>query len=206
MKYIGTASLPGSPPQGIQRPSGAACRRHRHATLAIQRQRGTALLIVLVALSLLFALAAAGLQRAMLQLRMVDNQWQYHHALVAAQSAAASASAWLASQTQRPIAGAGNTQYPRHRAALAALTPGLPWWQYVDDMWWRDNAHTLTLLQDAAEPPRYVIEEFLVRFLAPPAPDATPPTVVVYRITARGNGATVHSKALVQSYYTKVYE
>ena len=162
--------------------------------------------LLLVALTLLFALAAAGLQRAMLQLRMADNQWQYHHALVAAQSAAASASAWLASQTQRPVAGTGNTQDPWHRAALAALAPGLPWWQYVDDLWWRDNAHALPLLQGAAEPPRYVIEEFLVQLLAPPAPDATPPTVVVYRITARGNGATLHSKALVQSYYTKVYE
>ncbi|HWK55275.1 MAG TPA: hypothetical protein VNR18_12945 [Hyphomicrobiales bacterium] len=172
----------------------------------MHQQRGTVLLIVLVALTLLFSLVAAGLERAMLQTHMVDNQLQHQLALAAAESAATSASIWLSHQTQRPLAAAGNTQGLWTSTTLAALAPGQPWWQNVDAAWWQANAHTLTGAPEAAQPPRYVIEERLVQLLEPPTPTTTPVTVVVYRITAHGNGTTPRSEAQVQRYYTKTYE
>ena len=153
---------------------------------------------LLVALALLATLTLAALtaaQTTVLELAMARNDEDAQRALLAAESAVVEAEAWLRANAREPAA-----MFTASGTGGLFAAPGyggIPVGRGVS----ATAGRAAKPVPGVAEPPRYVIEWLGSRNDAGTATNPLPPaTVDLYRITARGVGASFATVALQCTY------
>ena len=168
------------------------------------RQRGMALLISLAVLLMLSLIGAASVQTVTMQARMAGNAQNNLLAFEAAELALREAEALLAGSPP------DLSHFTEQGAAGLWLPPSFgavePW--MASDVWANGSTGSRPVAsppQGVAAPPRYLIE-WLTSLAAPDNPHlleesaaVQPPRIGIFRITARGFGATTSAQALLQS-------
>ena len=164
----------------------------------VRGPRGTRGVVLLVALALLTVLTLAALvaaQTTVLELAMARNDEDALRAFLAADGALAEAEAWLRGHARDPASlftstGAGGL----FAAPAYGQTPPAPWDSPA-------ATRVATAPPGVAEPPRYFIEWLEARTDVGTASEPLPPaTVDLYRVTARGVGAS-HASVVLQCTY-----
>lgn len=166
------------------------------------RQRGAALIMALVVLTILTLLAVSSLGTTNLEEKMAANVKNKSLAFQAAESALRVAENWLSITTTQPT-------FPDTPKALYLPSTTVPLWE--DASIWTGNKSVVypnipgtsgakSDLAQVANPPRYIIEQMQE------VPDpALTSTTVYYRITARGEGGTSNAIAMVQSVVSRTW-
>ena len=158
--------------------------------------RGVALLVALALLTVLTLAALAAAQTTVLELAMARNDEDALRAFLAAESALGEAEAWLRANARDPAslfnaAGAGGL----FGALAYGATPPVP--RNTPG----DGSQPATPPPGVREPPRYVIEWLGARTDIGTATRPLPPaTVDLYRVTARGVGASAATVVLQCTY------
>ena len=154
-------------------------------------------MVLLVALALLATLTLAALtaaQTTVLELAMARNDEDALRALLAAESALTEAEEWLRAHARDPA-----SRFSASGAGGLFTAPG-----YGDAALGRGVStagRTAAAVPGVAEPPRYIIEWLGVRNDTGTATNPLPPaTVDLYRITARGVGASFATVTLQCTY------
>ena len=169
----------------------------------IQRQRGIALFISLAILMLLTLAGVAAVQATQLQARMARNAHDNLIAFQAAEMALLEAERFLSSASldaaRFTAAGADGLWRP-------AAFGDAPVWE--TEAVWADaggGSRVAAPAAGAVAPPRYLIE-WLTTLSGADNPHlldqstlGDPPQTAIFRITARGFGATVHAQTQLQS-------
>ena len=166
-------------------------------------QRGIALFISLVILMLLTIAGVAAVQTTQLQARMARNAHDNLIALQAAERALLEGERFLSNSPPDAVRyTATGTDGLWRPAAFGEV----PVWQV--EAVWAENANRsrrAAPVAGAAKAPRYVIE-WLTTLTGPDNPHLLEPSTVaraprtaIFRITARGFGATAHARSQLQS-------
>ncbi len=168
------------------------------------RQSGMALFICLAVLLMLSLVGAASVQTVTLQSRMAGNAHNNLLAFQAAELALREAEALLAGSP--PERSSFTAQGDGGFWLSPAFGQAAPW--LASDVWANGSTGSRPVtasVQGVAAPPRYLIE-WLISVAAPDNPHllqesvaAPPPRIGIFRITARGFGATSNAQALLQS-------
>ena len=161
-------------------------------------------IVLFVSLALLLAITVAALsaaQTTILELRMARNSADGALAFHAAEAALAEAEAWLAVNDGDPA----ENFSPRGIDGLfaAAAYGERDPWHGAD---WTGQGRVLAVpLSGVEEQPRTIVE-WVATFedSGTPATPLPPVTIDVFRITARGSGATSAASVLLQSTYGRV--
>ena len=161
-----------------------------------RKARGMVLLEALALLTVLTLAALAAAQTTLLELAMARNDEDAQRAFVAADGALAEAEAWLRSNARDPaslftISGSGGLF---SAPAYGAITPAT-----VNLL--AGGGRVANAPPHVAAPPRYVVEWLRSHTdTGTPLRPLPPATVDLYRITARGVGASAAAVVLQSTY------
>jgi type IV pilus assembly protein PilX len=166
-------------------------------------QQGVALIMALVFLLMLTLLALTAMNTAALEEKMAQNTGDKTVAFQAAESALIAGELWIAGQLNKPVFDPANTSDGLH---LRSLT-GTPMWDESTGVWSGTDTFAYTGLTGVSAQPRYLIEDLgeitdnkgsLVLPINYKSSGKN-----LFRITARGRGATDTAVAVVQSVYER---
>jgi len=172
-------------------------------------QRGAILVMVLIFLTVLTLMAVTGMDTSVTEERMASNMQDYNQAFEAAEVAMEEAEAWLGAQLDMPTANNAGTAEVWTEDGPDPDTDSVSWWAERDAAWWNANAESASGLQQVAQQPQYVIEEYFVSTDGQAQNQGNgdpPPTRVLHRITARGVGSSGDAEVLLQSTYIRPYD
>lgn len=167
------------------------------------RQKGVALVLVMVFLLVMTALGIAGVSRINLDERLVQNNRDLSVAFSAAESGLSDAEQWLQEQSFIPEGVSACANAP----CLVWNTDQLGDLSAKSNSWWQANARQMsTSLDDVNSQPRYIVEKthFIPYELSPDAQSEGKGTHY-YKVTARGTGQTDQSQSIVQSVFSVFY-
>lgn len=178
-----------------------------------QPQRGAVLIFVLIFLLVLTVVGLSSMESTILEERMAGNLQDFNVAFQAAEVAVMAAEQWLASRVFYPQCSADGSSGVWGRDAMDPDPDNfVPWWREPtrdNQGWWAANAVAVTTLPGLAQPPRYIIEEFVVSNVGESVAigSGEPGRIrVFHRITGRGTGRNAASVVQLQSTYVRVYE
>lgn len=175
----------------------------------IRSARGAVLILCLVFLTVLTLMAMSGMDTSVTEERMAGNMQDYNQAFEAAEVAMESAEAWLGAQLDLPTANSAGTADVWSQNGPDPDSDAVSWWAERDAPWWTANAESSAGLQQVAQQPQYVIEEYFVSSDGQNLVQGTgelPATRVLHRITARGVGGSGTSEVMLQSTYIRPYD
>jgi type IV pilus assembly protein PilX len=173
------------------------------------KQHGAVLILCLVFLTVLTLMAMSGMDTSVTEERMAGNMQDYNQAFEAAEVAMETAEGWLADQLDLPTANSAGTADVWTVNGPDPDTDTVFWWAERDSTWWGTNAEISSGLQQVAQQPQYVIEEYFVSTDGQNLAQGTgelPTTRVLHRITARGVGSSGNSEVMLQSTYIRPYD
>jgi len=174
-----------------------------------QAQRGAVLILCLVFLTVLTLMAMTGMDTSVTEERMAGNMQDYNQAFEAAEVAVEDAEAWLASQLDLPTANSSGTAEVWTMNGPDPDSDAIAWWAERDAAWWNANAESAAGLDQVAQQPQYVIEEYFVSTQGQSLNQGTgenATTRVLHRITARGVGSSGTAEVMLQSTYVRPYD
>jgi type IV pilus assembly protein PilX len=174
-----------------------------------EAQRGAILIMCLIFLTVLTLMAVTGMDTSVTEERMAGNMQDYNQAFEAAEVAMEEAEAWLGDQLDMPTANNTGTAEVWTEDGPDPDTDSVSWWAERDATWWNANAESVSGLQQVAQQPQYVIEEYFVSTDGQAMNQGNgdpPPTRVLHRITARGVGSSGDAEVLLQSTYVRPYD
>ena len=170
---------------------------------SVSGQRGAVLIVSLVFMLILTIIAAASMQSSTLQERMAGNTKDTNLAFQAAEAGLRGAETALSQINIGPFNGTGGLY--RHCAdptdtATACVEPD---WSNHSSVGWQVMA--TDVIPYAAKPPEYFIEELISVADGNQVLDADQPvaTLVFYRVTARGYGASNRSMVVLSTTYKR---
>jgi type IV pilus assembly protein PilX len=172
-------------------------------------QRGAILIMCLIFLTVLTLMAVTGMDTSVTEERMAGNMQDYNQAFEAAEVAMEEAEAWLGSQLDMPTANNAGTAEVWTEDGPDPDADSVSWWAERDATWWNANAESVSGLQQVAQQPQYVIEEYFVSTDGQALNQGNgeqAPTRVLHRITARGVGSSGDAEVLLQSTYVRPYD
>lgn len=169
----------------------------------ISRQRGAVLIVSLVFMLILTIIAAASMQSSTLQERMAGNAKDTNLAFQAAEAGLRGAETALSQINIGPFDGSSGLY--RHCADLTDTATACvePDWSNHSSTGWKVMA--ADVIPYAAKPPEYFIEELVSVADSNEILDADQPvaTLVFYRVTARGYGASDRSMVVLSTTYKR---
>tara|TARA_A100001037_G_scaffold303393_2_gene337272 strand:+ start:2405 stop:2983 length:579 start_codon:yes stop_codon:yes gene_type:complete len=176
----------------------------RRNRIASSRCAGAVLFISLVVLLALTLLGVSGVQTATLELRMARNQHDYALALQAAESALREGEHWLASAGQS----AAFSQVGVNGLWTVAPLGERSRWE-LPGVWGdgRSVASPSPVVSLSAAEPRYLVEhlESVAALGSDGSVDESAAPAKVFRVTARGVGATDGAVVLLQSTFAPAF-
>jgi type IV pilus assembly protein PilX len=184
------------------------------ASPSCHNQRGVALIMALVFLTLLTLIGVTAMSTTSLEEKMATNTRDRNLAFQAAETALLAAETWMAGLASEPGGGtwadATRGRYDFDPAAIDPIWETNIWdgtniVAYPctpDDTTPSDStscvAGTKTEISKVARQPRYVVEKMGVA-------DATVPNTFAYRITARGTGSSNAAVVMLQATYVRAF-
>jgi len=178
-----------------------------------RQQRGALLIFCLIFLLVLTIMGISSMESTILEERMAGNMQEFNLAFQAAESGIMAAEDWLASQVFYPECSADGSTGVWGRDAMDPLPDNfIPWWREPlrdNHAWWSANAEVAVVVPGLAEPPRYIIEEFVVSNQGESIAVGSGEVGrirVFHRITARGTGRNAATVVQLQSTHVRVYE
>ena len=166
-------------------------------------QQGVALIMAMVFLLMMNLLALTAVNTAALEEKMANNTGDKNVAFQAAESALLAGEIWIGGQLNKPVFNPANTIDGLH---LRSMT-GTPIWDESTGVWSSTDTFSYAGLSGVSAQPRYIVEDLgeitdnkgsLVLPINYKSSGKN-----LFRITARGNGATGTSVTVVQSVYEK---
>lgn len=176
----------------------------RHET-----QRGAVLIMCLIFLTVLTLMAVTGMDTSVTEERMAGNMQDYNQAFEAAEVAMEQAETWLSTQLDMPTANNAGTAEVWTEDGPDADTDSVSWWAERDATWWNTNADAAAGLQQVAQQPQYVIEEYFVSTDGQSLAQGTGEQIatrILHRVTSRGVGSSGDAEVLLQSTYVRPYD
>ena len=171
--------------------------RHR---LSPSRQRGSVLILSLIFMLLLTIIGAGAMQSATLQERMAGGTRDTNSAFQGAEAGIRTAETYL----QGATIGTFNGTSGRYKFCAAGATGtdcNPPNWRDKTSTGWSTRSGSLGLV---SKQPQYVIEQLLLDDPAGSlASDEQKKQIELYRVTARGFGATDGSMVVLQTMYRR---
>ena len=174
-----------------------------------EAQQGAILVMCLIFLTILTLMAVSSMDTSVTEERMAGNMQDYNQAFEAAEVAMETAEGWLGAQLDMPTANGAGTAEVWTEDGPDPDTDAMPWWAERDATWWNSNADPVSGLQQVAQQPQYVIEEYFVSTEGQSLAQGTGeqvPTRILHRITSRGVGSSGDAEVLLQSTYVRPYD
>ncbi len=164
-------------------------------------QAGSALVVSLIFMLLMTIIGVGAMQSSILQERMAGNVRDVNSAFQAAEAAVRAAEVYLQDAVVGPFNGA-NGLYRHCAPGTSGAACAIPDWRNPASTGWALRPGTL---QGVAQQPEYIIQQL------PPIPDPTgslaadqaAQMIEVYRITARGFGASDNTMVVIQTMYRR---
>lgn len=166
-----------------------------------RRERGSALIVSLIFMLLLTIVGVGAMQSSSLQERMAGNARDVNNAFQAAEAGIRDAETYLQNAVVGPFNGA-NGLYRYCAVGVAGAGCAAPDWRDRASVGWVKRAGVMQFVDDQ---PEYIIQQM------PPIPDpnssmaADEPAAMidVYRVTARGFGASSNTMVIIQTMYRR---
>jgi type IV pilus assembly protein PilX len=184
-------------------------KKPRIHTATREAQHGAILIMCLIFLTILTLMAITSMDTSVTEERMAGNMQDYNQAFEAAELAMEDAETWLSSQLDMPTSNNLGTAEVWTEDGPDPDSDAVSWWAERDATWWNTNADAASGLQQVAQQPQYVIEEYYVSTDGQSLAQGTgeqPPTRILHRITARGVGSSSDAEVLLQSTYVRPYD
>ena len=164
-------------------------------------ERGSALIVSLIFMLLLTIIGVGAMQSSSLQERMAGNARDVNNAFQAAEAAVRMAETYLQNAVVGPFSGA-NGLYRYCGVGVSGAGCVVPDWRDRASTGWVKRPGTMEFVDDQ---PEYIIQQM------PPIPDPNSsmaadepaPMIDIYKVTARGFGASSNTMVVIQTMYRR---
>lgn len=166
-------------------------------------QGGTVLVMAMTFLLILSLIGVTSMTTSALEERMAGNMGDKNIAFQTAESALVAAEIWIGSQLNKPVFDPVVTSDGLHLPSTAST----PVWDISTGIWSSADLFSYPTLNNVSAQPAYIIEDLGEvadsggSLVLPANYKATGKNL--FRVTARANGASIATVAMVQSVYEK---
>lgn len=170
---------------------------------SLHNQNGVALVMAMVFLLILSIIGLTAMSTTALEEKMASNLGNKNTAFQAAESALLAGEIWIGSQLNKPVFDPANTNDGLHLRSLTST----PVWDDATGVWSSTDTFGYAGLSGVNAQPIYIVED--MGEIADKNGSLVLPVNYkssgknLFRVTARGTGATNTTLALVQSVYEK---